>query len=265
MTRRKLVSRRVFLKDMGRAGVALMVMGTAACTPESDASTTSSSTGSTTTGQAPSTPSSTSTTAQEGAADGYQWQRVDLGFVSAYILYRSGEATVVDTGTGGSAPDIAAALGQVNLGWGDVGGVVVTHLHDDHMGGLQGVLDATGEGTPWYASEADMGAIRAETTGSAVVDGQSLGGLTIVATPGHTSGHISVLDQAGGILVAGDALIGEAGGVAGPVARFTADMDTAIQSVKKLAGFDYEVALFGHGEPVLASASDAVASLAENL
>lgn len=250
---------------MGRAGVALMVMGTAACTIESDASTTSSSLGTTTTRQAPSTTSATSTTAQPGSAVGFQWQRVNLGFVSAYILYRAGEATLVDTGTGGSVPDIEAALGQVDLGWSDVGGVIVTHLHDDHKGGLQGVLDAAGEGTPWYAGGADMGSIRASSDGVAVVDGESVGGLTVVATPGHTAGHISVHDPAAGILVAGDALIGEAGGVAGPVPRFTADMDTAIQSVKKLSGFDYEVALFGHGEPVLEGASDSVASLAENL
>jgi hypothetical protein len=36
----------------------------------------------------------------------------------------------------------------------------------------------------------------------------------------------------------------------------------ARQSVVKLAGFDYEVALFGHGEPLLEGASTAVGALA---
>jgi hypothetical protein len=36
-------------------------------------------------------------------------------------------------------------------------------------------------------------------------------------------------------------------------------------SVAKLAGFDNEVALFGHGDPILSDASDQVAALAETL
>jgi hypothetical protein len=42
-------------------------------------------------------------------------------------------------------------------------------------------------------------------------------------------------------------------------------MEMANASVAKLAGFDYEVALFGHGEPVLSDASSLVAELAESL
>jgi hypothetical protein len=42
-------------------------------------------------------------------------------------------------------------------------------------------------------------------------------------------------------------------------------MDQATASVAKLAGFDYEVALFGHGEPVLEGASGLVTELADSL
>ena len=90
-------------------------------------------------------------------------------------------------------------------------------------------------------------------------------GLEIIETPGHTAGHISVLDRTGGFLVTGDALNGESGGVVGPNPGFSEDIELANESVIKLAGFDYEVALFGHGEPVLAGASAMVAELAENL
>jgi glyoxylase-like metal-dependent hydrolase (beta-lactamase superfamily II) len=74
-----------------------------------------------------------------------------------------------------------------------------------------------------------------------------------------------VLDPFSGILVAGDALTGADSGVAGPNPQFTPDMEMANASVAKLAGFDYEVALFGHGEPVLSDASSLVAELAESL
>jgi hypothetical protein len=50
--------------------------------------------------------------------------------------------------------------------------------------------------------------------------------------------------------------------VAGARPEFTDDMTAANQSIVKLAGFSYEIALFGHGEPVLRGASRAVADLA---
>jgi glyoxylase-like metal-dependent hydrolase (beta-lactamase superfamily II) len=87
--------------------------------------------------------------------------------------------------------------------------------------------------------------------------------LQIIDTPGHTAGHIAVLDQSAGILVTGDALVGTADGAGPPDPSFSEDMSSALESVAKLAGFEYEVALFGHGEPLLGGASDAVAALAQ--
>jgi glyoxylase-like metal-dependent hydrolase (beta-lactamase superfamily II) len=235
----------MIIRDMGKAGLALMVLGTAACG-----------------GGETSTSPSTSTA--NGA--GHEWHRVNLDFVSAYILYRSGEATIVDTGVGGSEAAIEVALGEIGLGWGDVSGLVVTHLHPDHQGSVAAVIAATTESLPWFAGAADLAGIDSPTEGQAVGDGDVVAdGLQIIETPGHTAGHIAVLDPTAGILVAGDALNGADGGVAGPDAAFSDDMGLANASVAKLAGFDYEVALFGHGEPVTAGASGLVADLAETI
>lgn len=263
MTARRLISRRMLLKDMGKAGMAVMILGTAACSSESVSTTTSALATSTTAGSPPTT-NPAAATSSTSAPTGYGWHQVNLDFVSAYILYRDGEAVLVDTGVGGSEGDIEAGLSEVGLGWGDVGGVIVTHLHPDHQGSLPAVLSAVNDGVPWFAGAADLGGMNADG-GQAAGDGDQVNGLKIIETPGHTSGHISVLDEAGGVLVTGDALNGGDGGVTGPNPRFTPDMETANQSVVKLAGFDYEVALFGHGEPVLAGASAAVADLAESL
>ena len=92
-------------------------------------------------------------------------------------------------------------------------------------------------------------------------DGDQVFGLDIIETPGHTPGHISVLDSVGGIFVAGDAINGANGGVIGPNERFTPDMDLANQSVAKIASFEFETILFGHGEPVLSGGTAGVASL----
>lgn len=268
MTAHSLVTRRILLRDMGRAGLAIVVFGAAACSSDEtgDPNTT---VGGTTdsppstggAGETTSTSGSSSTTG--GTASGGDWHRVDLGFVSAYLLYRNGEAALVDTGVEGSAGDIEAALGEIGLGWDSVGHLIVTHQHPDHQGSVDAVLSASE--APWYAGQGDIGAITAAVEGTVVGDGDTVFDLTVIDTPGHTPGHISVLDPAAGILVAGDALNGADGGVAGANPDFSDDMDAANGSVLKLAGFDYEVALFGHGEPVLEAASDRVGDLANSL
>ena len=249
--------------------MAVMVLGVAACSedPTNEATPTSesdpTSTSVTPTSTSSSSPSSTSSTSQPV---GHQWQRVNLGFVSAYILYRNGEAAIVDTGVEGSEGSIEAGLGEVGLGWGDVGALVVTHLHPDHQGSVTAVIEATSEGLPWFAGAGDLAAIDAPTEGQPVGDGDTVDhGLQIIETPGHTPGHISVLDPASGVLVAGDALNGADGGVVGANPDFSEDMDLANASVAKLAGFDYEFALFGHGEPVIERASGLVSDLAQSL
>ena len=249
--------------------MAVMVLGVAACSedPTNEATPTSesdpTSTSVTPTSTSSSSPSSTSSTSQPV---GHQWQRVNLGFVSAFILYRNGEAAIVDTGVEGSEGSIEAGLGEVGLGWGDVGALVVTHLHPDHQGSVTAVIEATSESLPWFAGAGDLAAIDAPTEGQPVGDGDTVDhGLQIIETPGHTPGHISVLDPASGVLVAGDALNGADGGVVGANPDFSEDMDLANASVAKLAGFDYEVALFGHGEPVIERASGLVSDLAQSL
>ncbi|HEU4318551.1 MAG TPA: MBL fold metallo-hydrolase [Acidimicrobiia bacterium] len=270
MTAPAFITRRMLLKDMGKAGLAMMLLGTAACSPDEtggssttaipgNSSTTPS--GSTTEGNVATTTIAAVTTTSAEA--GQVWHRVNLDFVSAYIVYRGGEAAIVDTGVAGSETAIEIGLGEIGLGWGDVAHVIATHKHPDHIGSLEAVIAATG--APWYAGAADIPAISASAEGTPLANGATIFGLQTIETPGHTPGHISMLDTAAGVLIAGDALNGSDGGVAGPNAQFSEDIETANLSVQDLASFDYEVALFGHGEPLLAGASTAVADLAASL
>lgn len=263
MTAFALRTRRMLIRDMGKAGLAVMILGTAACASDpTENATPTPETGGTT----PTAPTSSSTSATGGgtsssaaAGSDLEWHRVDLGFVSAYLVYRSGEAALVDTGVADSEGAVATALEEIGLGWDSVGTVIITHKHPDHQGSLEPVLAATD--AAWYAGSADIPAITASTEGRPVGDGDRLFDLEIIETPGHTPGHISVLDSSGGVLIAGDALNGENGGVAGPNPGFSEDIDLANASVAKLAGFDYEAILFGHGEPVLSEGSSLVAAL----
>ncbi|HSM02815.1 MAG TPA: MBL fold metallo-hydrolase [Acidimicrobiia bacterium] len=262
------VGRRQFLVNLGKGAVGLAVFGFAACADDARdattrAPTTTSTTGATSTTAGPGTTESPGTTVPGSLAT---VQRVDLGFVSAYIVAREGAAAVIDTGTSGSQADIESGLGVLGLGWPSVGHVIFTHHHGDHIGSAGAVLSRAAAAQA-YAGADDIPRLGQVGPVNAVGDGDRVFGLDMVATPGHTPGHISVLDPVARFLIAGDALNGQpdGGGVLGPNPGFTADMGVAIQSARKLAMLDYDDAYFGHGEPLLGGASAAVAALAETL
>ncbi len=95
-----------------------------------------------------------------------------------------------------------------------------------------------------------------------IADGDKVFGLRIVATPGHTQGHVSVLDEAGGVLVAGDALATTRGKPTPPNPGFTADVDEAMASIARLGSMAFETLLVGHGEPIESGAAGLVKALA---
>ena len=257
------INRRLFLRQLGRGSLAVIVLG--ACARPESATTTS--TGLVTTSAVPTTggPSSTAgsaaTTTSAVAVEAARFERVNLGFVSAYIVVRGSEAAIVDTGVAGSEGDIETALGEIGIGWDQVGHVILTHRHPDHVGSAPAVMAAAANATG-YTGEADLASITAPRELTGLVDGDTVFGLDVIATPGHTDGHICLLDPLASVLVAGDALVGEGGGVAGPSPDFSSDHDQALASVAKLATLSYEQILFGHGEPVTSGGSGLVAELA---
>ncbi len=280
------VGRRIFLTDLGRGTMFVAGFGLfAACGGDDDddgagsggtpAVTSSPTAAATSAPEATSPPDPTSAATPDatsagggadsgGASGAVDWERVNLGFVSAYLLVRGGEAVTVDTGTAGSERMIEASLEAIGLGWDAVGHVILTHAHGDHQGSLTAVMQAAPEATA-YAGAADIPAIRSTRELVAVGNGDSVFGLDIIESPGHTLGHISVLDPIGGLLVAGDALNGSGGGVIGPNAQFSSNHTQALETVGILGGLEYDTVLFGHGEPVVGNASALVAELAASL
>ncbi len=270
------IGRRGFLADLGRKTFALAVVGVGAvaCSSDDEPASANAAAANPTATAAPDpdpTPTEPVDSSEEpgdpadadAVAEALRWSQVSLGFVSAYVLVRGSEAAVVDTGNPGSAVDIGEALTTMGVGWDEVRHVILTHSHGDHIGGLDGVLAEAATATT-YAGEADIAAIRAPGPIQAVGDGDDILGLEVIHTPGHTPGSISVLDTGIGLLVAGDALnTDEAGSVvSGPNERFTPDMATATESLAKLAQFEFETLVVGHGNPVLTGADDQLVDLA---
>ncbi len=268
------LTRRAFLADLGRGSLAIALVGIAGCMPSAAGSVGPSRSAAAGSGSASPSTSGGGSSPSAGAASsasasasgapsssgGVAWTRVNLGFVSAYILVRGGEAAVVDTGVAGSADEIEAALTGIGLDWAAVAHVILTHKHPDHAGSLTDVLTAATAATG-YAGAADLPSITSPRALTTVADGDDVFGLRIVATPGHTRGHVSVLDEAGGVLVAGDALGTTTGTLAGSNPSFTEDASAAKATIVKLGTLHFETLLVGHGEPILTGASAQVAAL----
>ena len=190
--------------------------------------------------------------------------RINLGFVNAYVLIRGKEAAVVDTGTPNNGSKIADVVRTAGLGWDAVHHVILTHYHPDHIGSVGEVLAAAAKATA-YAGAADIPQIKSPRPLKAIGDNDEVFGLRVIATPGHTPGHVCVFDPAGSLLILGDAMSNIDSKLGGPNPQYTVDMAQAHESMKKLAKLKFERAVFGHGEPIDKGASQSIAKLAGTL
>jgi glyoxylase-like metal-dependent hydrolase (beta-lactamase superfamily II) len=227
----------------------------------------------------------------ERIADGVH--RVLKGYVNAYAVESDEGLIVVDTGLPTRADRIAEAIRGMGRDMRDVHHILVTHHHLDHVGSLPVLAKMTGATV--YCHEADAPVVRGERpppgpnrarlTGRAIGpvvmrigpdqpacrvdtelhDADTLplaGGIRVIHTPGHTAGQTSfLLERGGGILIAGDAAGARGSSKVGPAigalfGMFTEDIPEALRSFRKLAKLDFEVAVFGHGNPVHSGASE---------
>jgi glyoxylase-like metal-dependent hydrolase (beta-lactamase superfamily II) len=206
---------------------------------------------------------------------------VGIGYVNVHLVVTDDGVVLVDTGLPGRSAKIGRALQDIRRTIGDVRTVLLTHHHADHTGGLAEVRRRSGarvvahESDAAYVTGAERAVFRnpvvrvvslfmgtpepAPVDDVVTADGYApLPGFTALHTPGHTAGHLSVLlDRAGGVLFAGDAAAGRRGGrVGGAPKMVSADLGQQAKSVARLAGLDFEHAVFGHGKAVTGRAVD---------
>lgn len=211
---------------------------------------------------------------------------VKLGQVNAYLIDEGDDGlTLIDAGFPESAGDIEAAIREIGHDPGDLTNILITHAHPDHLGSAarlssravpvsmhsadagiaaQGIIHQTMSPGPgllnWVlfhlvigSKTAEFPAFEADRTTS---DGDTLdiaGGIEVIHTPGHTAGHVALLwKRDRGVLFAGDVASNMLG--LGYMLGYD-DIDTGKQSLRKLSGMDFEVAVFGHGRPILSGAS----------
>jgi glyoxylase-like metal-dependent hydrolase (beta-lactamase superfamily II) len=214
--------------------------------------------------------------------------RLGSRWVNFYLVIDGPDAIVVDAGYPRYAVHLDGALRALGRRLSDVVGVIVTHHHVDHAGTAQHQRSG---GATVYAGEHDVAIVRGERPShppkgfyrqawrpsmvaylthtvraggaryrscpevNGLVGNETLdlpGRPRVMATPGHTAGHCSVVLPERGVLLTGDAIVNfdYASGAHGlNLHRFNEDREQAIRSLDRFEGLEADTVVFGHGDP----------------
>jgi glyoxylase-like metal-dependent hydrolase (beta-lactamase superfamily II) len=183
--------------------------------------------------------------------------------VNPTVIWDDEHAILIDTGIPGQLDAIRETLELNYYPFERLSHIIITHQDRDHIGSLPELVVAS-EGrvrvlagaltTPYIHGEAPLsksGVLVPPThVDQQLKDGEVLplcGGIQVIATPGHTADHISFYHIPSKTLITGDALTSHEGQINPPASQHTADMVTALASVRKLAEFDIETVITYHG------------------
>ncbi len=149
-------------------------------------------------------------------------------FVYAYLIYGK-QIYLIDAGASGSKDVIFYYIKGTGRSPDEIAMIVFTHCHPDHVGGAPGIQRATGcktaahvDDTPWIEDvelqyrERPVAGFLSLVEGSTKVDVRLKEGnniqlgngdsLSVIHTPGHSKGHISLLHDGEGVLISGDSV-----------------------------------------------------------
>lgn len=199
-------------------------------------------------------------------------------------LYRVGEVmAVIDPGYTGSSRAVLRFLHDRGLDSQRLEWVFLTHHHIDHAGAALALCQATGARLAVHRDDAPY--LRAARPRERMTfwgladrlperlarylvsfagrevrlleDGETVAGLTVVHSPGHTPGSVCLWSASESALFSGDVLNNERG-VRTPPWTVNHSHRAAIGAPDRLAGLRFEQAYFGHGPAILERADERV-------
>jgi glyoxylase-like metal-dependent hydrolase (beta-lactamase superfamily II) len=199
-----------------------------------------------------------------------------FGMINCFLVREADGFTLVDTSLRGSARAILQAAARLGA---PIRRIALTHAHIDHIGSLDRLMAALpacelaigkrearllAEDLSLDAGEHGkslIGFTGAKSRPSRLLlEGERVGSLQAVASPGHTPGHLAFLDVRDNALIAGDAFTTQTGLVVAGVfkalfpfpALFSWNPVLAAKSAAILRGLNPSVLAVGHG-PTIAS------------
>ncbi len=160
------------------------------------------------------------------AAAGFSFDKITKVILTHQDLDHIGSAkTLSDMGAEILAHELEAPYIQ-----GDVTSIRITEMEarlNEATEEERAFLERAKKGAPYFYVHVDR----------LLKDGETLdicGGVEVIHTPGHMPGHIALLLKASNIIVAGDAANIDGGALIGANPYFTADMEAAGASFKKM-------------------------------
>ena len=210
-------------------------------------------------------------------------------FINTFVfLEPDGSVTLVDCGLKNAPGAIVRGLSAIGKNPGDVQRIVLTHAHDDHIGGAAEMIGAAGlSGAAMHEADAEF--IRAGTLPSidrsrtsgrlfariparpyaafavseVLTDGQVIdvaGGLRVVHTPGHTPGHISLLHESTGVLITGDSIFNMASRMTWALSAFCTSFEQSKLTAARFSDLEFNIAAFTHGPEIRNKARERIRS-----
>lgn len=196
--------------------------------------------------------------------------------VNCYLVEEEDGLTLIDAALPYSVKGILKAAAEIGK---PITKIVLTHAHDDHVGALDAIKEKLPD-VPVYISVRDhrlmsgdvsldphehqtpiKGGVpkKLKTRASVLLkEGDLVGSLAAIESPGHTPGSMSFFDTRTHALIAGDSFQTRGGmAVTGDMklwfpfpALATWSKETALESAKKLVRYEPKLLAVGHGEIV---------------
>ena len=202
-----------------------------------------------------------------------QLTRYPLVFpMNCYLVHEEDGLTLVDSTTSSPAGDVTAMVKQLGK---ELRRVALTHAHGDHVGGVAGVrqrfpgveVSIAERDAPILAGDKTLLPTEPQTAVKGYfvkVDwkpdrllkpGDRVGSLEVVPSPGHTPGHVALLDVRDRSLIAGDSFQTRGGiAVSGDLrplfpfpAMATWNKQVALASAVSLRALGPSLLAVGHG------------------
>ncbi len=163
------------------------------------------------------------------------------GVGSVYLIKNETEWVLIDAGDSEDRDDLVREIGKV-VALDEIGVVLLTHLHYDHLGGLdlfsgakvfasREELEDYARGAKKFHFYVDEKINKILRKGVRIL-GEEVFGLKVLRVPGHTRGSVAFLDERRKLLFSGDTIFG--GNIEGRTDLPNSLPDEMGESVKRL-------------------------------